>query len=175
MKTVRNAGFVLGIILLFTISAFAQQQRSASTPEERAQAVKIARLLETDPFHKEAKKMRQWFTVWLIEIPDISVEVCGSYLGPLGSSDKNYSSEIFTQMAFSSAAFKIEHPDQANGRIAANLAGVEGALKIYESILTSKPKAKSDFLDGLVEKRNKGELRAYVEEVTAAKCSNKKA
>ncbi len=172
MRTLRNVSLVLGIILLFTTSIQAQK---SSTPEERAQAVKIARLLETDPFHKEAKKMRQWFTVWLIQVPDISVEMCGSYLGPVGGSDKNYSGDIFTQMAFSSAAFKIEHPDQANDRIAANLAGVEGALKIYESILTTKPKAKSEFLDGLVEKRNKGELRAYVEEVTVAKCNNKKA
>lgn len=175
MKSLRNAALVIGVILFATISSQGQQQRGASTPEERAQAVKVARLLETDPFHKEAKKMRQWFTIWLIEIPDISVELCGSYLGPVGSSDKNYSSEIFSQMAFASAAFKIEHPDQANDRIAANLAGVEGSLKIYESILTAKPKAKSEFLDGLVEQRNKGELRAYVEEVTIAKCSNKKA
>lgn len=175
MITLRNAGLVICMILLVATSSQAQQQRGASTPEERAQAVKVARLLETDPFHKEAKKMRQWFTMWLIEVPDISVELCGSYLGPVGSSDKNYSSDIFTQMAFSSAAFKIEHPDQAKDRIAANLAGVEGALKVYESILTTKPKAKSEFLDGLVEKRNKGELRAYVEEVTVAKCNNKKA
>ena len=173
MKILRNASLVIGIILLVTASS--QAQRKASTPEERAQAVKVARLLETDPFHKEAKKMRQWFTLWLIEVPDISVELCGSYLGPVSSSDKNYSSEIFTQMGFSSAAFKIEHPDQANDRVAANLAGVEGSLKVYESILTTKPKAKSEFLDGLVEKRNKGELRAYVEEVTTAKCTNKKA
>ena len=173
MKILRNAGFVLGIILLLTNSSFAQ--RGPATPEEKATAVKVARLLETDPFHKDAKKMRQWFTTWLIEVPDISVELCGSYLGPVGSSDKNYSSEIFTQMAFSSAAFIIEHQNQANDRIAVNLAGVEGAVKIYESILTAKPKAKSDFLDGLVEKRNKGELRAYVEEVTLAKCNNKKA
>jgi hypothetical protein len=173
MKTLRSAGLAVGIILLVTVSS--QAQRKASTPEERTQAVQIARLLETDPFHKDAKKMRQWFTLWLIEVPDISVELCGSYLGPVGGSDKNYSADIFSQMAFSSAAFKIEHPDQANDRIAANLAGVEGSLKVYESILTTKPKAKSEFLDGLVEKRNKGELRAYVEEVTTAKCNNKKA
>ena len=175
MRTFRNAGLVMGIILLITTSNLAQSQRKASTTEERAQAVQVARLLETDPFHKEAKKMRQWLTVWLIEVPDISVELCGAYLGPVAGSDKNYSSEIFSQMMFSSAAFIIEHQDQANDRIAVNLAGVEGALKVYESILTTKPKAKTDFLDGLVAKRNKGELRAYIEEVTTAKCNNKKA
>ena len=173
MKNLRHAGFALGIILLLTNSIFAQ--RGPSTPEERAMAIKAARLLETDPFHKEAKKMRQWFTTWLIEVPDITVELCGAYLGPVAGSNKNYSSDIFAQMMFSSVAFMIEHQDQAKDRIAVNLAGVEGALKAYESILTTKPKARSDFLDGLLEKRSKGELRAYVDEVTVTKCSNKKA
>ena len=67
----------------------------------------------------------------------------------------------------------IEHPDQANDRVAVNLAGVEGALKVYENVLTTKPKAKSAFLDGLVDKRNKGELRAYVEEIANTKCKQK--
>lgn len=173
MKTLRHIGFVLGIILLLTNSSFAQ--RGPATPEEKAMAVKAARLLETDPFHKEAKKMRQWFTTWLIEVPDITVELCGAYLGPVAGSDKNYSSDIFAQAMFSSAAFIVEHPDQANDRVAVQLAGVEGALKTYESILTTKPKARWEFLDGLLEKRSKGELRAYVDEVTITKCSNKKA
>jgi len=175
MVPLRKAGLVISIILLTASAGYAQQERKSSTPEQRAQAVKVAKLLETDPFHKEAKKMREWFTLWLIEVPDITVELCGSYLGPVAGSDKNYSSEIMVQMMFSSAAFMIEHPDQDKDRIAVNHAGVEGALKAYESIVAVKPKAKSDFLDGLVEKRNKGELRAYVEEVTTAKCNNKRA
>jgi hypothetical protein len=73
----------------------------------------------------------------------------------------------------SGAAFVIEHPDQANDRVAVNLAGVEGALKVYENVLTTKPKAKSAFLDGLVAKRNNGELRAYVEEIANTKCKGK--
>ena len=175
MVPLRRAGLVISIILLTAIASYAQQDRKPSTPEERAMAVKVARLLETDPFHKEAKKMRIWFTGWLIAVPDITVELCGAYLGPVSGSDKNYGSELFVQMGFSSAAFIIEHPDQAQDRIAVNHAGVEGALKAYESILAAKPKAKWEFLDGLVEKRNTGELRAYVDEVTTAKCNNKRA
>lgn len=136
-------------------------------------AVKAARLLESDPFNADADKIRKWFTLWLIEIPDISIEVCGAYLGPVLSSKKNYSSEIFTQTMFSSAAFIIEHPDQAKDRVAVNLAGVEGALRIYESILKTRPKARWEFLDELVAKRDKGELRAYIEEITRTKCKSK--
>jgi len=58
-------------------------------------------------------------------------------------SDKNYWSEIFNQTVFSKAAFVIEHPDQANDR------------------------------DALLERRNKGELRAFVAEATTTKCKSK--
>lgn len=159
------------LVLLFAMSGLAQ--RGPSTPQERDTAVKIARLLETDPFHKDAKKLREGLFTWLIEVPDIHLEICSAYLGSEKSTDKNYGSEIFGQTMFSGAAFIIEHPDQANDRVAVNLAGVEGALKVYENVLTTKPKARSAFLDGLVEKRNRGELRAYVEEIANTKCKGK--
>jgi len=162
----------LAIVLLFATSSLAQNQRGPSTPQERDTAVKIARLLETDPFHKDAKKFRESLFTWIIEVPDIHIEICSAYLDSEKSTDKNYGSEIFGQTMFSGAAFIIEHPE-ANDRVAVNLAGVEGALKVYENVLTTKPKAKSAFLDGLVEKRNKGELRAYVEEIANTKCKGK--
>lgn len=168
LKTILLVVFCVVLVL----PGLAQNKRGPSTPEERATAIKAARLLESEPFHKDAKKMREWFTLWLIEVPDISIDVCTGYLEPLIESKKNYSSEIFGQMMFSSAAFIIEHPNQAKDKVAVNLAGMEGALKTYEAILKEKPKAKSEFLDGLIAKRGKGELQAYVEEVAKTKCKN---
>ncbi len=173
MKRFFTATLILAIVLLWTAASLAQDQRGPSTPQERDTAVKIARLLETDPFHKDAKKLRESLLLWIIDVPDIHVELCTAYMPPEKSTDKNYGSEIFNQTMFSSAAFVIEHPDQASDRVATQLAGVEGALKVYETILTTKPKAKSAFYDGLLEKRNKGELRAFVEEATSTKCKPK--
>jgi len=173
MKRFFIATLATAIVLLFANSNLAQDQRKASTPQERETAVKVARVLETEPFHKDAKKMREWLLLWLIEVPDIHVEMCTAFMPPEKSTDKNYGSEIFNQTVFSSAAFVIENPDQANDRIAVHLAGVEGALKVYETVLATKPKAKSEFYDGLLEKRNKGELRAFVEEATNTKCKSK--
>ena len=170
MKKSFLATLALMLVLIFAIDGLAQNQRGPSTPQERETAVKVARLLETDPFHKDAKKMREWFLMWLIQVPDIHIELCSAYLGSEKSTDKNYRSEISEQIMFSSAAFIIEHPDQANDRVAVNLAGVEGALKVYENVLATKAKARSDFLDSLLEKRNKGELRGYVEETANTKC-----
>ena len=173
MKNFFIATLATAIVLLFATTSLAQNQRGPSTAQERETAVKVARLLESDPFNKDAKKMREWLLLLLIGVPDIHVELCTAYMPPEKPSDKNYGSEIFNQTMFSSAAFVIEHPDQANDRVAAHLAGVEGALKVYETILATKPKAKSEFYDGLLEKRNKGELRAFVEDATNTKCKSK--
>ncbi|HKQ91747.1 MAG TPA: hypothetical protein VJZ77_13735 [Blastocatellia bacterium] len=166
--------WLLGFCLLFCLTVVAQSNRGPSTPEERATAVKSARLLETDPFNKDAKKAREWFLKWLIEVPDISVEICTDYLSPLYGKKKNNEAELAIQMTLSSAAFIIENPDKAKDGVAVNLAGVEGTLKMYESILKSKPDAKNDFLDQLIAKRDKGELRAYVEDIAANKCKGGK-
>ncbi|MEO8436541.1 MAG: hypothetical protein ABI596_16715 [Pyrinomonadaceae bacterium] len=173
VKKLLRPVLLMVMMVLTTLSVLAQGGRGPSTPAERDTAVKAARLLGSEPFHKDAKKMREWFTIWLIQVPDIQIELCSAYLGPVGGSKKNYSSEIVGQMMFSSAAFIIEHPEQANDRVAVNLAGVEGALKVYEAILKAKPKAQWEFLDSLIAKQAKGELNAYVQDVTQNKCTRK--
>lgn len=45
---------------------------------------------------------------------------------------------------------------------------------IYDSILKVKPKARWEFLDELIAKRDKDELRAYVQEVSQTKCTSKR-
>jgi hypothetical protein len=100
--------------------------------------------------------------------------ICPDYLKPIFDKDKNYSSEIFFQMPLSSAAFIIEHPDQAKDDVAVNKAGLEGALRAYEAILKAKPKAKWPFLDELIERREKGTLEEYVREIATTKCKGSK-
>ena len=168
----RSTLFITAVLFLIS-PAWAQSKRGPSTPEERQTAVKAAHLLEAEPFTKDAKKIREWFTFWLIEVPDIHIELCSDYLGPVFGAKRNYDTEIFGQTMFSSAAFIIEHPDQTNDRVAVNLAGLEGALKVYEAILKVKPKARWAYLDDLIAKREKGELQGYVQEISQTKCKGK--
>lgn len=156
------------LLLLFGNGAFAQQ-RGPSTPEERARVVEVARALEQDPLDKENKKGREWALAWVIQVPDLTIKLCTDLLGPVAGSKKNYSSELIAQLIISSAAFAIEHPDKATNDNAVSLAGVEGTLKAYEAILKEKPKARHEFLDELLQKRDKGELSHLVEE-TMKKC-----
>lgn len=155
-------------LLLALVAAQAQPQtRKPSTPEDRAKAVEIARALESDPLSKQAKEQRNWIIHWLIDVPDVTVTVCANLLGPLPGSNKNYSSEIFTQMIPSAGAFIIEHSEESKDDIAVYTAAVEGALRAYQSILKVKPKARWPFLDDLIEKRDKGELAAHVRQAAA--------
>jgi hypothetical protein len=172
--TDRRMSPVLLLLLLFYSNLFAQseQKRGPSTPEERAKAARIANALEADPLQPGNKDMRTWFTLWLIEVPDITVQVCGEELGPIfheSNRDKNFVSEIFGQSMFSSASFVIEHPDQSKDAIPVYTAGVEGSLKAYQSILKTHPEAKWPFLDDLIVKQQNGELAKFVEKATA-KC-----
>jgi hypothetical protein len=63
-------------------------------PEERAKAVALAHQLEDQPLGPGAADARKWLTIWLIEIPDISVEFCPSALGPDLVIKKNNATEI---------------------------------------------------------------------------------
>jgi len=145
----------LQIVLVFA-------DRGPSTPDERANAVRLARLLESDPLGPDAKEARHWLTMWVIEVPDIHVSLCGILLGPVLDAKKNYAPELITQMMYSSTAFVIEHPDQAADEVSMYVAGVEGSLRAYESLLKAKPKARWPYLDDLIQKRNQGQLLAYI-------------
>lgn len=52
-------------------------------------------------------------------------------------------SEISDQLLISSAAFVIEHPDQADNYRARSVGGMAGVLKAYNSIIKTEPQAKS--------------------------------
>ena len=151
-------------IFPFTIPAGAQQKRGPSTPEERAKAVQFAHDLENNPLGPQAKSEREWLTLWLIDVPDITVEICSRLLGPELPDKKKYGTEIFSQLMFAEAAFMIENPDKANDGISVHTAGVSSALKVYEAILKERPKAQLKALDEIIARRDKGELQERVKE-----------
>jgi len=158
------SAFSLAFLLLLISPSLAQQKRGPSTPEERAKAVQFAHDLESNPLNPQAKNEREWFTLWLIDVPDITVEVCPRLLGPKIPDKEKYGTEIFSQLMFSEAAFMIEHPDKAADAVSVHTAGVAGALKVYEAILKEHPKAQLKMLDEIITRRDKGDLQNYVQE-----------
>lgn len=152
------------LAIFVSIAAPAQQKRGPSTLEERTKAVQFAHDLETNPLGPQAKSEREWLTLWLIEVPDITVEVCSRLLGPEIPDKKKYGTEIFSQLMYAEAAFMIENPDKAKDSISIHTAGVNGALRVYEAILKEHPKAQSRALDEIAARRDKGELQNHVQE-----------
>jgi len=160
----RKAFWVVLAALLLSMPrpGHGQAKRGPSTPEERTRFVAIAQKLQQSPLDPELRPELQWALRWLIEVPDISVNVCTAPLGDFMKKKYKYSSEIVTQFTFSSGQFIIEHPDQAKDANAQYVAGVEGVLRAYQSILKTKPDAKSKELDELIQKQTQGTLNEYV-------------
>jgi hypothetical membrane protein len=124
---------------------------------------------------------------WIIEVPDIRFKSCVGLLRPDVGDGYRYSAEVNQQIIFSAAAFKLEDLDQRRRSSAdsfkagatrrhlrndtgAYIAGVEGALRVYEVLMKSMPDAKLAFLDDLVAKRDRGELADHVVKLAKEKC-----
>ena len=162
-----KANFVMVFALFLATWPCLAQGRGPSTPDERARIVKITRALEVSPLSKELRSEQVWALRWLIEVPDITVKVCGK-LPDLDALKKfKYDSELFALTTLSQAAFVIEFPDKAKDLAASSLAAMESMLKAYEAILKDNPKMKSKYLDELLGKRDNGELATFVKGLAA--------
>jgi hypothetical protein len=156
---------IAAVFILMAASAGFGQDKKTSTPEEKATFVKGVRLLEQEPFNKNAKKIRSALLFWLIEAPDVSVKLCSDFLNV---DDKyKYSPEMTGQFTYGMGAFIIENPEKAKDDLAVYQGGLESVSRFYETMLKEQPKAKHKFYDDLVEKRNAGELGKFVTDIVS--------
>jgi carboxypeptidase Q len=160
------------ILLFLGLMAVAQSgaKRGPSTPAERERFISIVHKLEQSPLDKGLRKDREWALFWLTEVPDVNVNICLAPLGLREGEKYKYEPEVFGQYTFSMGVFVIEHPEKADDQTAQYLAGVQGALNAYNSILKSEPKAKSKSLDDLLGKQKQGQLAAFVRDVSKTGC-----
>jgi hypothetical protein len=136
-----------------------------STPEDRQRLVAIAHKLEATPLDPTLAPEREWALKWTIGAPDVHVRICTNLLSDLRRPKYKYRSEISEQLLISSAAFLIEHPDQAENYQAQSIGGMEGVLKTYSAILKAEPQATAKSLDSLLEKQRQGKLADAVSEI----------
>jgi len=160
-------------LIIFVVAVLSMlagaQQRGPSTPEERARGVQTAKSLQSDPLAPNVQQDREWLLKWLIEIPDISVKMCPTFLGDLGDSKSGNPGAIIATMLASEAAFVIEHPEKSKDVDAVYCAGVDGALHSYEAIHSQDASYRVPHLDDLIQKREQGKLSDFVR-ATAKKC-----
>ena len=146
-----------------------QPSRGPSTPEERMYAILLTRHLEKDPLSLDASAARAWLSTWWDEIPDISVRPCNLVDAP-NHELYEYEKELYEQITYSEGAFILENTGKATDWDAAFLAGVNGALRAYESILKQKPAAKYAFLDDLRQQLDSGRLPGTVSSMVKERC-----
>jgi hypothetical protein len=167
MKKVR---FLTALAISLSVSIVsAQDKRGPSTPAEREQALATIDSLEARPLDSTLIDQREWLLKWLIDVPDIHVQIC-LLLPDLPKGDKKDSNVIFVQMMLSGARYAIEHKDEPVNSIAQYQSGVRGAFRVYEALLRERPKDRQPALDELLKKRDDGTLDAYVQEQAASKC-----
>jgi hypothetical protein len=139
----------------------AMAQDAPSSLEDRARFVSITRSLEADPLRPDARADRSWALNWLVEAPDVTVNVCLSSLGGMDEGYR-YDGEIMLQYSFAMAAFLMENRGMTNDANAQQVAGVAGALRAYRAILGSAPDARSPGLDSLLEIERRGGLPEFI-------------
>ena len=159
------------VFTLFLFGLFAQAVTAQSGKTlDKDTFIKAAKILEQDPFIKDAKKYREAMTFYLIETKDVSLVLCTSS-ATKEVFDKKYkfSTELFSQNMFGMAVFKLENPDKSKDEIAAQLAGIESALRTYEIMVKQNPKAKSAAADDLITKRDNGTLAKFISDNDCSK------
>ena len=117
----------------------------------------------------DALDKRRWLIKWYEAVPDITITVC-NLLGPFPKEDHPFFPQVLTQSMFSGGAFMIEHPDQAKDQVAAQTAGMIGALKVYEALAKVIPDHRLPFLDSLLKQRDDGTLAAHMPEAVKEGC-----
>jgi len=150
---------------LFVTQAFGADQ---STPEERSRLVNIAKQLESDPAAPALHSDRDWAIKFLIQAPDVHVVLCAEATNfLLKKKHYKYAPDLMALATIEGGRFDIEHPKQPDAAQAKAM--VEGALKGYEALLKSDPKAQLKEADEMLAKRDTGQLDAYF----VGACTNK--
>jgi hypothetical protein len=158
---------VLIASLLACATSVMAQSNAQSSPEDRKRFVSITQKLQEAPLDPLLLADRQWAMQWLTEAPDVSVSACLTPLGGASLTKYSHSTEIIAQYTFSMAALIIQHPEAANDVEAQQIAGVEGGLNAYRSMLQMEPGARSIALDKLLELKKRGELSGFVRQSTS--------
>ncbi len=161
---------LIGMVVAASLPS-AAKMRGPSTAEERARALEYAQSLEQHPLAKDSLEKRMWLTEWLVQVPDVTVNVCCKELKALQSLDKindTYSNQLRMQALYSQAAFQLQHPEEKS-TAAIQAAGLAGTLRAYRAIQQFDPTAKYPLLDNLMSLEKQGKLQKYVQKQT--KCT----
>jgi hypothetical protein len=158
----------LTIFIAMVVIALTAQ--TVLSQNEKELVIKTAKALATAPLDKETKAMEGPALRWTIETEEVHLIACGGVFMLFSDKKNKNSADMTSSYMIGMAAYKLENPTKVSDESAAQVAGLELALKVYEAMVKEKPKTKNDGIEALLAKRNNGELAALV---TAADCGKK--
>ncbi|UQV43803.1 M20/M25/M40 family metallo-hydrolase [Janthinobacterium lividum] len=133
--------------------------RGPSTPAERARVVQMA--AQHDPLALQQRD-GAWLSAWIDDIPDLTLEA-SALDGWLNIAPRAATREALRfQYLASVMAFQIEHPDQIGQQSASDLAGIQGVLHAYETLLRQDSRYRSAKLDAALAARRQDRLPAFL-------------
>lgn len=153
------------LIMPLVVTSTAPVERGPSTPEERARVVTMALDAEKNPLQIQAAN-GEWLTKWVNDVPDLILNLGAVEDWLNRAATPNISEIIKFQFIASVMAFQIQNPALANKQSANDLAGVEGVLHAYETLLSQDAHHRSVKMDAALAARNKGELSAFLKKLS---------
>lgn len=152
---------LFGVVLTASLPCSAKM-RGATNADERERVLDYARSLEEHPLAKDNLQKRMWLTEWIVQTPDLTVDVCCRDLASLEQVNNTYSQQLRMQAVYSQAAFQLQHPE-VKDTAKLQTAGLLGTLRAYRAIQRFDPTAKYPLLDNLMSLEKQGKLQDYVQ------------
>ncbi|WP_193316968.1 M28 family metallopeptidase [Janthinobacterium sp. FT14W] len=135
--------------------------RGPSTPAERARVVRMAEEAQHDPLGVQQRD-GAWLSAWVDAIPDLALAASTSDDWLNTAPQAATRAALRFQYMVSVMAFQIEHGDQAAQRSASDLAGMQGVLHAYETLLRQDKLHRSAKLDAALAARQQDRLPAFL-------------
>lgn len=135
--------------------------RGPSTPAERARVLQMAQAAQHDPLALQQRD-GAWLSAWIDAIPDLTFDASmpDDWLGTAATPATREALRF--QYLASVMAFQIDHPEKARQQGDRDLAGMQGVLRAYETLLRQDKLNRSAKLDAALAARQQDRLPAFL-------------
>lgn len=156
------------VSLSLAAPALAWEDRGPATAEEIGHVVQVAAAAAKDPLGTMRSSDERWFQKWTADVPDYQFGPDkGAFWLMNGAAKGELKRVAIFQHAVSAAAYQVQHqikdPRSSPADLeAVTIAGLEGVLRAYESLLPTHPDIRSEAMDAALAARDKNMLAQFV-------------
>jgi len=155
------------VVLIAAAASLLKADQNVLTPEVRARIQRIAQASDKDPLATMASADGKWLMKWMDDVADYQFGPDKGAFWAMNAAKGDMRKVLQFHHGASTAAYQVEHQildprKKAEDAEAVALAGLEGLLRAYESLLPKRPENRSEKMDEALASRNKGELAAFL-------------